>query len=148
MSVPVLKQGPVLFGSIQAALAGSFLLFSAPLDAAPELRASIDWRGECDDRPSLHREIEARGGHLTEVDPELGTSSLTVHVERTAAGILLAELGLHTPSGSQRRHVEARECSGLRSALAWVLSVLAEEQHATELSSAPSKIESTRASTK
>jgi hypothetical protein len=126
---------PRFCGLIHAALAGSCLLFSGRAAAAPEFRASIVWEGECDDRASLQAEIEARGAHLLEVAPGEGASSLTVSVQQPQANLLLAEVGLVTPDAREQRRVEAHECQGLRRALAWVLSVLAEEQQAAKQSS-------------
>lgn len=116
-------------GLIGAALAGSLLFGSGPA-VAGELTASISWQGECDDRSSLHAELELRAVKLNEVSPAENVASVAVSVQRTPQKSLIADVLLVTPGAHEQRRVEARECEGLRRALAWVLWAVAEERTA------------------
>src|SRR5690349_19785752 len=94
-------------GSIRAALAGA-LLFVQGRAAAAELTASISWQGECDDRSSLHAELESRGVRLSEVSAAETVSSLAVSVGKTPQKAFVAEVELVTPGAREQRRVEAR----------------------------------------
>ncbi len=114
------------------------LLVTRRAAAAPELRLSIAWQGDCDDRDALRAETAARGADLIEGQPAEDSLHLDVFVQRTAAQGLLAEVLLSTATTRERRQVQARECVALRRAVAWVLGVLAEERATAERASGPS----------
>jgi hypothetical protein len=128
-------------GLVASALAGSALLVTGSVSATPQLNASIEWQGECDDRPALRAEMAARGAELREVRPNESALHLAVSVERSSAQTLLAEVLLVAPGTRERRDVEARQCADLRRAVAWVLGVLAEEREAVERAHEPSAAE-------
>lgn len=120
-----------------AALASSLMLTRGPA-AAAELSASIAWQGECDDRASLHAELASRGVHLSEAPASENVSNVSVLVQKTPAHALVADVLLVARGAQEQRRVEARECAGLRRALAWLLWALAEERQAAERSGEPS----------
>jgi hypothetical protein len=117
---------------------GWLLLAGAPAAAAPKLEAAIEWRGECDDEAALRAEMQARGAELAAVRVAENATKLRVLVQQTRSGGLIADIALLTRGSSEERQVEARECVGLRRAVAWVLVVLAEERAAAERATSPS----------
>lgn len=111
--------------------------FARPTRAASELKAAIGWQGECEDEPALRAELAARGAELVDVEPTGATLQLHVAV-RGHVGALAAELALLAAGAHEARQVEARDCVGLRRAVAWVLATFAEERRSAKLHARPS----------
>jgi len=109
--------------------------------AAPELEVELHWRGSCDDAEDLVRQVHARGAELELRNSSASTAAPpSVHVEvmvnQPAPSTLIAEIQLQSKGGEEARRVEAGACQDLRSAVAWVLVVLA-QQRAPERSAPP-----------
>jgi hypothetical protein len=111
------------------------LSFTSAAHAQPELQAELAWRGGCDDAEDLRWQVRARGAELTLQSirlPERGEEVAGVRVEVTvsepAAGTLIADIYLRSEQGEEARHVQASACSDLRSVVAWVLVVLAQQR--------------------
>ncbi len=85
----------------------------------------------------MHAELESRGVQLSEAPAGENVSSLSVLVQKTPANALVADVLLATRGAQEQRRVEARECEGLRRAVAWLLWALAEEREAAQRSSQP-----------
>jgi hypothetical protein len=134
--VSTARRTRVISRAASCALGGS-LLATEPAAAAPSLEASIDWLGECRDDAALRAEVQARGADLAD-EVTASATKLRVSARQARSGRLVADISLVTPGSSEQRQVEARECIGLRQAVAWVLVILAEERETAERARAPS----------
>jgi hypothetical protein len=115
--------------------------------ANPELRAELGWHGTCDDAEDLVRQVRARGVELELQSSPLpigvdaaGVVHVDVTVRTTASSGPNAEIQLRNDEGEELRRVQASACGDLRSAVAWVLVVLAQQRAAEHR--APSATES------
>lgn len=121
-------------------LVGSFvccglLSLASVARASPELQAELVWHGRCDDAEDLVRQVRARGAELelqNSAPPSEGSAARRVRVEVTvnsaAPPALSAEIQLQNEDGRELRRVQASACGALRSAVAWVLVVLAQQR--------------------
>lgn len=113
----------------------AFLTFTNVAYAQPELHAALAWRGSCDDAEDLRQQVRTRGAELTlrPVQTLAGAEAqrevrIEVTVSEPAAGGLTADIYLQSDEGQDTRRVQASACSDLRSAVAWVLVVLAQQR--------------------
>jgi hypothetical protein len=101
------------------------------------LHVDIDWQGPCEDVVDLAEQVRKRGAELAA--PGAGSDGAAadvplraeVSVRESAPGSFSAFVALRSGAAFDRRHLEARDCTNLRSALAWLLVVLA-QQRATD----------------
>src|SRR6478609_1750455 len=107
--------------------------------AAPELRVDLSWQGNCDDTKDLVLQVRARGAELELRQPsvpaelfEADAVRVEVSVQSVAPSALVAEIQLQSEAGKDTRRVQASACSDLRSAVAWVLVVLAQQRVAEQ----------------
>jgi len=103
--------------------------------ANPELQAELRWQGTCDDAEDLVEQVRTRGAELKLHDPtqpnELAAAHavrVAVTVKSTAPSAQTAEIELQSEDGQESRRVQASSCGDLRSAVAWVLVVLAQQR--------------------
>lgn len=123
------------------ALCGS-LVWASAAHADPELQAELRWQGACDDAEDLVEQVRARGAELKLRDPTRANELRVAHAVRVAVTVKssapsaqTAEIQLQSDDGQESRRVQASSCNDLRSAVAWVLVVLA-QQRAPERSAA------------
>lgn len=114
--------------------------------ADPELRAELLWRGSCDDAEDLTAQVRARGAELrlpSASEPTKVESApavrVAVVVNQSAPSTLIALIQIHSKDGNELRRVQASACGGLRSAVAWVLVVLAQQSDLERQSPRPSE---------
>jgi hypothetical protein len=98
------------------------------------LHAEVDWRGPCHDAVDLGEQVRARGAELAATAPgsdgaDAATSlRVEVSVRESAPGAFSAFIALRSGAAFDTRRVEARECTKIRSALAWLLAILAQQR--------------------
>jgi len=116
----------------------AWLSFVRTAQATPELRAELGWQGSCDDTEDLVRQVRARGAELelreASLPPEEAAHAVRVDVsvQSVAPSALVAEIQLQSEAGKDSRRVQASACGDLRSAVAWVLVVLAQQRVAEQ----------------
>lgn len=116
------------------------LTFSSSARGTPELRAEVHWHGKCDDAADLTRQVQERGAELLRPESPSATTPplrVEVSVSEDAPDALSAEIALFSGDGRDTRRVRARECSKLRSAVAWLLVILAQQRPARAEHAAP-----------
>jgi len=112
----------------------TLLSFTSVARANPELRAELSWHGSCDDAEDLVRQVLARGAELELRKPLLSAEREVAHAVRVEVMVnqpvpsaLIAQIHLQSEDGEEARQVQASSCGALRSAVAWVLVVLARQ---------------------
>jgi hypothetical protein len=123
--------------ALSRTLCGSCALLSLThvAHAQPELHAELAWQGSCNDTEDLRRQVRARGAELSlqsgwaPADAE-GARGVRVEiaVSEPANATLIADIRLQSEQGKEARRVQASACGDLRSAVAWVLVVLAQQR--------------------
>lgn len=111
------------------------LSFASVARANPELQAELFWRGSCEDAADLIQQVRTRGAELELLDQpapaEVDATQVVrveVRVEDPAPFALVAQIQLQSRGGQEQRRVQAGTCAALRSAIAWVLVVLAQQR--------------------
>lgn len=114
--------------------------------ADPALEAELRWRGSCDDAADLTAQARARGAELRLATASRSTEvesappvRVEVVVQQSAPATLIALIQIHSAGGNEVRRVQASTCGGLRSAVAWVLVVLAQQTDLERQSPRPSE---------
>src|SRR6478609_200773 len=114
---------------------GALLSFAGVAQANPELQVELRWQGMCDDSDDLVQQVRARGAELQLRDAAAFDEPAAAHavrvavtVKSSAASAQTAEIQLQSEEGQESRRVQASTCGGLRSAVAWVLVVLAQQR--------------------
>jgi hypothetical protein len=101
------------------------------------LHADIDWHGPCHDAADLGEQVRARGAELAAPGArtdwaDAGTLlRVEINVHESAPGAFSAFITLRSGAAFDSRRLDARECTKLRSAVAWLLAILA-QQRATD----------------
>jgi len=113
------------------------LAFAPRASAAPSVQAHIEWHGDCQDDRAVSEEMLARGVRVYTSDTPNGEGPfLWISVQPNARVGWAARLELEGAGGSREsRLVEARNCSDLQRAVAWVLATFAREASATAATS-------------
>jgi hypothetical protein len=113
----------------------AWFLLASVARANPELQAELRWQGNCDDADDLVRQARARGAELVLRSPSLAAGTAVAHavhvevmVNQAAVSALIAQIHVQSEDGEEARQVQASACADLRSAVAWLLVVLAQQR--------------------
>ncbi|HKO51370.1 MAG TPA: hypothetical protein VJV79_26860 [Polyangiaceae bacterium] len=112
----------------------ALLSFTSVARADPRLQAVLSWHGSCDDAEDLVQQVRARGAELELRQPSASAEAEAAHavrvevmVKQPVPSALSAQIHLQSEDGEEARQVQASSCGDLRSAVAWVLVVLARQ---------------------